>query len=46
MFNELFVYNRDGKVELIDEADYKKLEEYRKQYDEKTNEIEREMEHD
>lgn len=46
MFNELFVYNHDGKVELIDDSEYKKLEEYRKQYDEKTNEIEMEIEHD
>lgn len=46
MFNELFVYNHDGEVELIDDSEYKKLEEYRKQYDEKTNEIEMEIEHD
>ena len=46
MFNELFVYNSYGKVELIDDSEYKKLEEYRKQYDEKTNEIEMEIEHD
>ena len=46
MFNELFVYNRDGKVELIDESDYKKLEEYRKQYDEPIKEIEMERDYD
>jgi len=46
MFDELFVYNRDGKVELIDDSDFKQLDEYRKQYDEKTNEIEMEIEHD
>jgi len=46
MFNELFVYNRDGKVELLDETDYKKLEEYRKNYEDKTNEIEKEIEYE
>lgn len=46
MFNELFVYNRDDKVELIDDSDYKQLEEYRKQYDEKPNEIEMEKEYE
>lgn len=46
MFNELFVYNRDDKVELIDDSDYKQLEEYRKQYDEKPNEIEMEIEYE
>lgn len=46
MFNELFVYNRDDKVELIDDSDYKQLEEYRKQYDEKSNEIEMEKEYE
>ena len=46
MFNELFVYNRDDKVELIDDFDYKQLEEYRKQYDEKSNEIEMEKEYE
>lgn len=44
MFNELFVYNRAGQVELINESDYKKLEEYRKQYEEPVKEIEMEME--
>lgn len=46
MFNELFVYNSYGKVELIADSDYQKLEDYRKQYEEKTNEIEMEIEHD
>ena len=46
MFKELFVYNREGKVELIDDSDYKRLEGYRKQYEEKTNEIEKEIEYE
>ena len=46
MFKELFVYNREGKVELIEDSDYKKLEGYRKQYEEKTNEIEKEIEYE
>mgnify|MGYP003298373238 CR=1 FL=1 len=46
MFNELFVYNREGKVELIDDSNYKKLEEYRKNYEEKSNEIEMEIEYE
>jgi len=36
MFNELFVYNHDGKVELISEEDYKKLEKFRDNYTDKT----------
>lgn len=43
MFNELFVYNSAGQVELINESDYKKIEEYRKQYKEPVKEIEMEM---
>lgn len=43
MFNELFVYNSAGQVELINESDYKKLAEYRKQYKEPVKEIEMEM---
>ena len=46
MFKELFVYNREGKVELIDDSDYKRLEGYRKQYEEKANEIEKEIEYE
>ena len=46
MFKELFVYNREGKVELIEDSDYKKLEGYRKQYEEKANEIEKEIEYE
>lgn len=46
MFNELFVYNRAGQVELINESDYKKLEEYRKQYEEPVKKIEIEMEYE
>lgn len=46
MFKELFVYNREGKVELIDDSDFKRLEGYRKQYEEKTNEIEKEIEYE
>jgi len=46
MFKELFVYNREGKVELIDDSDYKRLEGYRNQYEEKTNEIEKEIEYE
>ncbi len=46
MFKELFVYNREGKVELIDASDYKRLEGYRNQYEEKTNEIEKEIEYE
>lgn len=46
MFKELFVYNREEKVELIDDSDYKRLEGYRKQYEEKTNEIEKEIEYE
>lgn len=46
MFKELFVYNREGKVELIDDSDYKRLEGYRKKYEEKTNEIEKEIEYE
>ena len=36
MFNELFVYNQDGKVELISEEDYKTLEKFRDNYSDKT----------
>jgi len=46
MFKELFVYNREGKVELIEDSDYKRLEGYRKQYEEKANEIEKEIEYE
>lgn len=33
MFNELFVYNKQNEVELIDKNDYKKLENFRVNYD-------------
>ena len=46
MFKELFVYNHEGKVELIEDSDYKRLEGYRKQYEEKANEIEKEIEYE
>lgn len=46
MFNELFIYNQDGKVDLIDDSDYKKLEEYRNNYNEKSNDLEMEMEYE
>jgi len=36
MFNELFVYNHEGKVELILEEDYKTLEKFRDNYSDKT----------
>lgn len=44
LFDELFVYNQNGKVELIDEIDYKKLKEYKEKYDEKDMEKEEEYE--
>lgn len=44
MFDELFVYNNEGKVELIDDSDYKKLNEYRERYDKEIAEIEMEKE--
>lgn len=34
MFNELFVYNNDNQVDLIESKDLKKLNKYRKQYEE------------
>lgn len=46
MFNELFVYNQDGKVDLIDDSDYKRLEEYRNNYNENSNDLEMEMEYE
>ena len=52
MFNELFVYNNDNQVDLIESKDLKKLSGYRKQYEDldnvkngtQTNKIVREME--
>ena len=40
------IYNQDGKVDLIDDSDYKKLEEYRNNYNEKSNDLEMEMDHE
>lgn len=37
LFNEVFNYNDNGKVDLIDDEDFEKLKEYRKKY---SNEIE------
>ena len=34
MFNELFVYNNDNQIDLIESKDLKKLNKYRKQYEE------------
>lgn len=44
LFDELFVYDKNGKVELIDEIDYKNLKEYKEKYDEKDMEKEEEYE--
>ena len=52
MFNELFVYNNDNQVDLIESKDLKKLSGYRKQYEDlnhvknetRTNKIVQEME--
>ena len=44
LFNELFVYNQDGKVDLIEESDYKQLEEFKEKYVKK--EIEKEEEYE
>ena len=52
MFNELFVYNNDNQVDLIESKDLKKLSEYKKQYEDldnvkngtQTNKIVQEME--
>ena len=32
LFNEVFVYNEDGKVELLSDEDFERLQNYRKQY--------------
>ena len=34
MFNELFVYNNDNQIDLIESKDLKKLNKYRNQYEE------------
>lgn len=46
MFNELFVYNNEDKVDLINDEDFNQLKKYKEQYEEKTqkkDEIEMEM---
>lgn len=44
LFKELFVYNQDGKVDLIEESDYKQLEEFKEEYVKKEIEMEEEYE--
>ena len=46
LFNELFVYNQDGKVDLISESEYRQLEEFKEKYVEKDNEQEIEIEYE
>lgn len=48
LFNELFVYNENNEVELIDKKDFERLKDYRKKYEdtieqEETNEIEEKL---
>lgn len=39
LFNQLFDYDKNGNVELVDPKDIKRLEEYRKNYQEETKDI-------
>ena len=43
LFNELFVYNKEGNVELINKKDFNNLQKFR-DYREKANQLEKEME--
>ena len=40
ILDELLVYNEDGTVDLVDNNDLKRLQEYRKKYEDKEQEIE------
>ena len=49
IFDELFVYNREGEIESIDKSCYQKLLGYKEKYlvdKEKSNEVEMELEHE